>query len=109
MTKTWQAATEAELASIPSTTGVYEIRRRNEDELLDLDYAGTRESFGLASAIADAIESQGSDDLEFRYEVHIQYRSRLIELVLLHRAHSDRFSPRLTERLAHIKGRLSPG
>lgn len=107
MATTWRAGTAAELSAVPSVTGVYEVRRRGHDELRGLDYAGTREPFGLASAIAREVEEGG--DVEFRYEVHIQYRSRLIELVLAHRARGDRFSPQLAERLAHIKGRLDPG
>lgn len=107
MTKAWRPASDAELSTIPSTTGVYELRRR-DGELLDIGYAGSREPFGLASAIAAAVAAAGGDDLEFRHEVHVQYRSRHIELVLVHRSRTDGLPPALEERYAHIRGRLSP-
>lgn len=107
MSKPWRPATEAELATLPSTTGVYELRRSN-GELLDIGYAGSRSPFGLASTIAEAVAAHGGDDLEFRHEIHVQYRSRHIELVLVHRSQEGGLPPALAKRFAHIRGRISP-
>jgi hypothetical protein len=108
MTKPWIAATRAELAEIPATTGVYEIRRG--DEVLDIDFAGALEPFGLQSKIAKVVAELGGVGLEFRFESHIQYRTRFEELVLVHKARHDGHIPAgVVSRNVHVPGRLSPG
>jgi hypothetical protein len=111
MTKPWLEAAPVEVAWIPAVTGVYEIRDANET-VLDIGYAGAREPFGLRSAIRAVLESvleeEGREGLQFRYESHVQYMTRYIELVLAHRAlHGGEEPARVARRPIPVTGRLS--
>jgi hypothetical protein len=109
MSKAWRPATADELAMIPATTGVYQIRRR-DGEVLDIGYAGARAPFGLASTVPEVVGALGGEDLEFRCETHVQYQTRYQELVLVHKARNGGQLPtRVAERSIAIPGRLSPG
>ncbi|MER7274899.1 hypothetical protein ABT369_10610 [Dactylosporangium sp. NPDC000244] len=112
MTKPWIDLTPAALAEIPVGTGVYEIRDAG-GEVLDIGYAGAREPFGLRSAIqrvSAELAGQSGVGLQIRYEQHVQYRSRHIELVLSHRAHQDgRVPDRVAAREPAVHGRLAVG
>lgn len=108
MTKPWIRATEAALRDVPATTGVFEIRRG--DEILDIDYAGALELFGLQSKIAEVVAELVGEGVEFRYESHTQYLTRFEELVLVHKARNDGHIPvGLVRRNVSVPGRLSPG
>lgn len=105
----WTVATAAALAGISENTGVYEIRRR-DGETIDIDYAGAHEPFGLRSAITAAVGASGDDSLEFRYEVHVLYMTRFLELVLEFRSRHDGVGPeRVTRRHPEVAGRITPG
>lgn len=107
MTKPWLDATEKVLAHVPVQTGVYEIRRG--DEVLDIAYAGSRENFGLRSAIGRAVGEWPDDSVQIRYEQHVQYQSRYLEVVLNHKAHHGGELPfPVANREPHVRGRLSP-
>jgi hypothetical protein len=105
--KPWIAATPEAIAEAPVSTGVYELRDE-AGEVLDIAYAGTREPFGLSSGIAAAVAEIGRADLWFRFEQHVQYQSRYVELVLNHRALHDGQEPaRVAARPIHVVGRIS--
>lgn len=108
MRHAWVVATSESLTRITENTGVYEIRRR-DDDTIDIDYAGVREPFGLRSAITSAIGPEGDDMLEFRYETHVLYMTRFIEVVLEFRSRHGGIGP---ERVAHrhpeVTGRITP-
>lgn len=109
MTRAWLPAGEKELERVPSTTGVYEIRRE-DGTVLDIGYAGSREPFGLTSRLRTVLGDAGWDGLQFRYESHVQYQTRYMELVLLHRAQHDGATPEgVANRPIAVPGRLSPG
>ncbi|WP_157890626.1 hypothetical protein [Mycolicibacterium goodii] len=108
MTNPWIDATPEEITGIPVTTGVYEIRDQS-GELLDIGYAGSREPFGLRSLLQRLVGEIDTDGLQFRYEQHVQYHTRYIELVLNHRARHDGVLPqRVAERRPLVHGHLSP-
>jgi excinuclease UvrABC nuclease subunit len=108
MTKSWIVATPASLATIPVGTGVYEIRDE-KGEVLDIGYAGSREPFGLRSRIADVLDDSVSTTREFRFEQHVQYHSRFVELILDHRAqHGGCLPDRVAMRSPSVHGRLTP-
>jgi hypothetical protein len=107
--KAWTQATAEALKELPVTTGVYEIRN-DEGQVLDIAYAGTHEIFGLRSGIAKAISEIDQDGLWVRFEQHVQYQTRYVELVLNHRAQNDGADPkRVAARPIKILGRLSLG
>jgi hypothetical protein len=109
MSKPWLPATAEQLGTIPATTGVYEIRRR-DGEVLDIGYVGARAPFGLASTVPGVVAAMGEEDLEFRCETHVQYQTRYQELVLVHKARNGGQLPaRVAERPIAVPGRLSPG
>ncbi|MFF1261248.1 hypothetical protein ACFVZT_31075 [Streptomyces sp. NPDC058321] len=108
MSKPWHAATDAELSAIPCTTGVYEVREA-DGTVVDIGYAGARETFGLRSRIAAVVAAESVDRLEFRYECHVQYMTRYAELVLVHRAlRGGDDPPRVARRAIPVTGRLAP-
>jgi hypothetical protein len=109
MSKPWRPATAEQLASIPASTGVYEVRRR-DGEVMDIGYAGARAPFGLASTVPEVLGALGGEDLEFRCESHVQYQTRYQELVMVHRARNGGQLPaRVEGRPIAVPGRLSPG
>jgi hypothetical protein len=109
MTKPWTDATAAALESVPVSTGVFEIRS-GTGEVLDISYAGAREPFGLRSALQRVVGELSEAGLQFRYEQHVQYHSRYLELVLSHRSRHQGQSPRrVAERSPGVHGRLSVG
>jgi hypothetical protein len=108
MTKTWQPATPHVLAAVPCVTGVYQIRR-TAGPVLDIGYAGARETFGLRSKLRAVVDELAGDDLELRFESHVQYQSRYVELVLLHRARHHGDPPAVAQRAISVVGGMSPG
>jgi hypothetical protein len=107
MTKPWLVVTAETLAAIPPATGVFELRR-SDGEVIDIGYAGGRDLFGLRSRISAAAESPGHIDLQMRYEIHVQYLSRYVELVLAHRAtHGGSIPEIVGKRPIAVRGRLS--
>jgi hypothetical protein len=109
MTKPWLDATPDVLAEIPVGTGVYEIREAAGD-VIDIGYAGSKEPFGLRSALQRLVDGLDSDVLQLRYELHVQYHSRYLELVLSHRARHEGSAPEsVAHRAPGVHGRLPPG
>lgn len=109
ITKNWIDAVPHQLDHLPVTTGVYEVRS-GTGEIIDIDYAGSREPFGLRSAIKRVVDEVGGDAVQIRYEQHVQYQSRYHELVLNHKAHHGGTLPaRIAGREPAVRGRISPG
>jgi hypothetical protein len=109
MNKPWLDATSDVLAEIPVGTGVYEIRDPTGD-VIDIGYAGSKEPFGLRSALQRLVHDLDSDALQLRYELHVQYHSRYVELVLSHRARHESSAPEsVAHRMPAVHGRLTPG
>jgi hypothetical protein len=107
MTKPWVDATPLELGRTPVTTGVYELRNGTGD-VFDIGYAGSREHFGLRSCVQRLVEEADETGVQFRYEQHVQYQTRYVELVLSYRSRHDGHIPqRVAERRPAIHGRLS--
>lgn len=105
--KPWLRATPAELAAAPVGTGIYEVRDAS-GITIDIGYAGAREPFGLRSvltAIADAAEER----IEFRYESHVQYMSRYVELVLDYKNRHGSVPSAVADRDTHADGHIDPG
>jgi hypothetical protein len=108
MTAAWRPATAEALAISAVGTGVYEIRDP-DGEVVDIDYAGAREPFGLRSALERALADDLDRGYEFRYEPAVLYMSRYVELVLDHKFRHDGQEPaRLVRRGVHIPGRIRP-
>lgn len=105
----WTVATADALTQIPEGTGVYEIRSRCGGEIVDIDFAGARETFGLRSAVASAIGAAADGSLEFRYEQHVLYMTRFLEVVLEFRSRHGGVGPeRVTLHHPEIEGRITP-
>lgn len=105
----WTLATVAALNKVPEATGVYEIRSRCDGNIVDIDFAGARETFGLRSALASAVGTAVDGSLEFRFEQHVLYMTRFLEVVLEFRSRHGGVGPeRVTMRHPEIQGRIRP-
>lgn len=105
MTKTWLDATAEQLQDIAVSTGVYEVRAHS-GEVLTIGYAGTHEVFGLRSKLGLVLA--GLDDkVQFRYEQHVIYQTRFVEIVLDHRARHGSTPGQLGGPADSVAGRLS--
>lgn len=107
MTKEWQDGTSAEtLGKVPVSTGVYEIADAS-GTVVDIGIAGALEPFGLRSKIHGLADSYQVPDMRFRFEEHVQYQSRYVELVLSHISRHGDVPPKVTERGEVFRGRLA--
>ncbi len=108
ISKPWREATDAELDTVSVSTGVYEICA-DDGEIIDIDYAGSRELFGLRSRLRRIVYELGVNGLKFRLEEHIQYQSRYVEVVLDYMAQHDGSLPeRVACRRIPVHGRITP-
>ncbi|WP_310961233.1 hypothetical protein [Nocardioides terrisoli] len=108
MTAPWIRATPENLSRVIIGTGVFEIREPT-GEVIDIGFAGALEPFGLRSALDRELGHGGAQGLEFRYEPHVLYMSRFVELVLDHKFRNAGEEPvRLRERGTHVPGRIRP-
>lgn len=108
ITKPWHQVGAHELEQAPVGTGVYEIRDPN-GVTTDIGYAGARETFGLRSLLQRELGDGQHDGYEFRWESHVTYMSRYVELVLEHMSRHDGQVPdRVRERPVQIHGHITP-
>jgi hypothetical protein len=107
MTKEWQDGTSAEtLETVPVSTGVYEIADRN-GTVIDIGVAGALEPFGLRSKLRGLADTYQVPEMQFRFEEHVQYQSRYVELVLSHASRHGEVPAKVAERGEVFRGRLA--
>ena len=104
--KPWQRLDDAAIAALPAQLGVYHIADSN-GTVLSVGYAGSREPFGIQSALEREMELHGGAATRFRCEFTSNYRSRWDELLMLHLADHGELPEPQRDQAARI-GRLSP-
>lgn len=99
----WLPLTAKAVAGIPASTGVYQIREGGV--VVDIGFAGGLTTFGLRGVLAE-IATRSAGHEEFRFEVHSQYTSRFLELLLMHKVMTGGLPSRAVERGVAAKGNL---
>jgi hypothetical protein len=102
----WQALTADAVERTPGQLGVYEIVD-GSGEVVCIGVADARQPFGLRSALGDEMARWGPG-YRFRLERTHAYRSRHLELLMLHLHDRGRLPAGNHEDPASL-GRLSPG
>lgn len=86
--KPWVPLTAESAAALPGQLGVYQIADA-AGRVAKIGVAGARAPFGLRSALQGELAERGPG-WSFRVEVNMQYTTRHLELLMLHRAdHGD--------------------
>lgn len=91
LTKPWRALEADEVARLPGQLGVYEVAGADGGALL-IGAAGGRSRFGLRGALEAELARRGPG-FRFRVEVNMQYHTRYLELLMLHRADHGALPP----------------
>jgi len=104
--KPWRPLTEAEATRLPGQLGIYQIADAS-GAILFIGEAGARTPFGLRSELLHQAKTRPAGH-QFRVEVNMQYRSRWLELLMVHQADHGRLPPDNTKNPPTNLGRLSP-
>lgn len=103
----WQPTTEAALAALPATLGVFEIAS-DDGEIQLIGYAGGRSLFGLRSSVTAALAHDSRTGLKVRVEQNMQYISRWKELLMFHVSRHGALPPLNDTSDISKLGRLGP-
>jgi hypothetical protein len=107
MDKPWRALDAATVAGLPGQLGIYQIADA-EGRVLYIGYAGGRSLFGLRSKLREELDQGLDDATQFRVEITMQYMTRYLELLMVHKADHG-VLPRGNENAPPPRlGRLSP-
>ena len=104
--KPWKPLTAEEAGRLPGQLGVYQIADA-AGAILYIGQAGGRSPFGLRSELKRQAAERGAG-LQFRVEVNMQYRSRWLELLMVHKADHGSLPPDNEKNPPINLGRLSP-
>lgn len=102
MTKPWVGLTAPNVARVGGYTGVYELADA-DGRVVRIGYAGGRSRLGLAGELASCVGLAAS----FRCEVTTAYRSRYLELLMVHLHDHGELPPGNDEDPERL-GRLRP-
>jgi len=105
MDKPWTDLDAGAVAASPGQLGVYEVADA-EGGVVRIGVADARQPFGLRSALGDELARWGPGH-RFRVELTHAYRSRYLELLMLHLHDQGRLPPGNDDDPSRI-GRLSP-
>ena len=104
--KPWRPLTAEEIARLPGQLGIYQIA----DAAGTMHYigqAGARAPFGLRSELQRELAERGPD-YQFRVEVNMQYRTRWLEMLMVHQHDHGSLPPDNAKNPPPALGRLSP-
>ena len=104
--KPWRPLTADEAARLPGQLGVYQIADA-DGRVLYIGQAGARAPFGLRSELQREAAERGAG-CQFRVEVNMQYRTRWLELLMVHQADHGSLPPDNAKNPPPALGRLSP-
>ena len=104
--KPWRPLTMEEATRLPGQLGVYQIADA-AGRVLYIGQAGARSPFGLRSELQRQATERGAGQ-QFRVEVNMQYRSRWLELLMVHKADHGSLPPDNEKNPPINLGRLSP-
>jgi hypothetical protein len=103
--KPWRPLVSAEVDRLPGQLGVYQIADET-GAVVHIGFAGGRSQFGLRSELQREAGERGPGH-RFRVEVNMQYRTRWLELLMVHQADHGSL-PRDNAKNPPPLGRLSP-
>lgn len=104
--KPWKPLTAEEATRLPGQLGVYQIADAT-GAILFIGEAGARSPFGLRSELQRQAAERAAG-CQFRVEVNQQYRSRWLELLMLHKADHGGLPADNAKNPPPNLGRLSP-
>ena len=104
--KPWKPLTAEAAARLPGQLGVYQIAD-DQGQVLFIGHAGARSTFGLRSELLREAQAR-SPGCQFRVEVNQQYRTRWLELLMVHQADHGSLPPDNAKNPPPTLGRLSP-
>lgn len=101
------ALTEELLASIPVSTGIYEVRDA-DGTVVDIGIAGGRSTFGLRGVLRDWLAEHSEGPWTVRWEVATVYLPRWHELLMDAVVETGALPAMVRERGVRPPGRLTP-
>lgn len=104
--KPWRPLTPDEARQLPGQLGVYQIADASGG-ILYIGQAGARSAFGLRSEL-EREAAERAPGCQFRVEVNMQYRSRWLELLMVHQADHGSLPADNARNPPPNLGRLSP-
>jgi len=104
--KPWQPLTAETAARLPGQLGVYQVADAG-GTVLYIGQAGARSPFGLRSELQRELAERGAG-CQFRVEVNQQYRTRWLELLMVHQADHGSLPGDNAKDPPPNLGRLSP-
>jgi hypothetical protein len=104
--KPWRKLTAETAAALPGQLGVYQVADAG-GAILFIGHAGARSPFGLRSELQREFKVRG-DGCQFRVEVNQQYRTRWLELLMVHQADHGSLPVDNAKNPPPNLGRLSP-
>lgn len=110
LTKPWIALGTIDIETLPAQLGVFQLAD-DDDRVIYIGYGGGKTTFGLRTAITEAIDVAADHEsgpaAAVRYEVTHGYLSRWEELLMVH-VHDAGDTPPVNDPLDAPRGRLSP-
>ncbi len=104
--KPWRPLTAEEATRLPGQLGVYQVADA-AGTVLFIGQAGARAPFGLRSELQREAAAR-TPGCQFRIEVNQQYRTRWLELLMVHKADHGRLPPDNEKDPPPNLGRLTP-
>jgi hypothetical protein len=104
--KPWQPLTPEAAARLPGQLGVYQVADSG-GTIVFIGQAGARSPFGLRSELQREARERGPGH-QFRVEVNQQYRTRWLELLMVHKADHGSLPADNAKNPPPNLGRLSP-
>ena len=104
--KAWLPLTAETAARLPGQLGIYQVADAS-GAVLYIGQAGARSPFGLRSELQREFKERGEGS-HFRVEVNQQYRTRWLELLMVHQADHGSLPVDNAKHPPPNLGRLSP-
>ena len=104
--KPWRPLTAEVVDRLPGQLGVYQIADA-KGTVVFIGQAGARSPFGLRSELLREAQER-RPGCQFRVEVNQQYRTRWLELLMVHQADHGSLPPDNAKNPPANLGRLSP-
>ena len=104
--KPWRPLTADSAARLPGQLGVYQVADPS-GAILFIGHAGARSPFGLRSELQREFAERG-EGCQFRVEVNQQYRTRWLEMLMVHQADHGSLPADNAKNPPPNLGRLSP-
>ena len=104
--KPWKPLTAESAARLPGQLGVYQVADAS-GAILFIGHAGARSPFGLRSELQREFAERG-EGCQFRVEVNQQYRTRWLEMLMVHQADHGSLPADNAKTPPPNLGRLSP-